>query len=58
MRRDLLVPGLMLTHTILDKRLDKLLSQDTFDVPSPDVKHENIRGAHYYDRILKTEKES
>jgi transposase len=45
-------------RAILDKRLDKLLSQDTSDVASPDVEHENIRGADYYDRILNTEKES
>lgn len=44
-------------RTILDKRLDKLLSQDTLDATSPDVGHENIRGAHYYDRILNTDKE-
>jgi transposase len=44
-------------RTVLDKRLDKLLSQDTLDATSPDVNHENIRGAHYYDRILKTDKE-
>lgn len=38
---------------ILDKRLDKLLSQDPPEAASPEVNHENIRGADYYDRILK-----
>lgn len=45
-------------RSVLDKRLDKLLSQDTPEAASPEVNHENIRGAHYYDRILNTEKES
>lgn len=45
-------------RAILDKRLDKLLSQDTPEGASPAANHENIRGAHYYDRILNTEKES
>ncbi len=45
-------------RTILDKRLDKLLSRDATIPFPPDVEHENIRGARYYDRILKTEKES
>jgi transposase len=45
-------------RSILDKRLDKLLSQDTPEVASPEVSHQNIRGADYYDRILKTNQES
>ncbi len=45
-------------RAILDKRLDKLLIQDNPNASAPDVEHENIRGAHYYDRILKTAKES
>jgi transposase len=45
-------------RTVLDKRLDKLLTQDTTEAAPPDVEHENIRGAHYYDRILNTETES
>lgn len=45
-------------RTVLDKRLDKLLAQDTPEAAPPNVEHENIRGAHYYDRILKTEEES
>lgn len=45
-------------RSILDKRLDKLLSQDAPAAASPEMGHENIRGADYYDRILKTKKES
>lgn len=45
-------------RTILDKRLDKLLSQDNCETASPNVLHENIRGASYYDRILNTEMDS
>lgn len=52
------ISGMPELRAILDKRLDKLLSQDSPDVSSPNLKHENIRGAHYYDRILNTETES
>ena len=42
-------------RTVLDKRLDKLLSQDITETPTPIGAHQNIRGADYYDRILNIE---
>jgi transposase len=45
-------------RTILDKRLDRLLSHDINVDATPDIEHENIRGADYYGRLLTTEKES
>lgn len=45
-------------RTVLDKRLDQLLSQDTTEASPPSVYHENIRGADYYNRILNATDES
>jgi len=45
-------------RTVLDKRLDKLLAQDTTEAAPPEVEHKNIRSAHYDDRILNTEEET
>lgn len=52
------VSGMPELRAILHKRSDKLLSQDFPEVSPPDLKYENIHGAHYYDRILNAETES
>lgn len=43
---------------ILDKHLDQLFAQEANVETTPEIKHENIRGAEYYERLLTTEKET
>lgn len=44
-------------RSVLDKRLDRLFAQEVPDSSIADIKHENIRGAQYYERLLTTEKD-
>lgn len=45
-------------RTVLDKRLDRLLAQEPAAAAPANIDHPNIRGAHYYDRLLATDEES
>jgi len=44
-------------RNILDKRLDQLFAEESPNPAIPDIDHKNIRGAEYYDRLLRIEKE-
>lgn len=44
-------------RNILDKKLDRLFAGESAHSATPDIEHENIRGAEYYDRLLQTQKE-
>lgn len=45
-------------RTVLDKRLDRLFAQEVTPAAPSSIDHPNIRGAHYYDRLLATDEES
>lgn len=45
-------------RTVLDKRLDRLFAQEVTTAAPSSIDHPNIRGAHYYDRLLATDEET
>lgn len=45
-------------RNVLDKRLDRLFAQEVKTAAPSSIDHPNIRGAHYYDRLLTTDEES
>ena len=45
-------------RAVLDKRLDVLLPHEQFESQAHGALHENIRGANYYDCILKSAKKA
>lgn len=45
-------------RNVLDKRLDRLFAQEATTAAPVSIDHPNIRGAHYYDRLLTTDEES